>query len=565
MNRILQMTLGMPLLATTVAFGQAVVSLPATGGLASDTILADITVSGFTNVVGVELHIVSDPAVAVPLIGTVSDYLAGATVGPAEPTNQINIIWEDFSNPLTVTDGAVLLQVPYVLVGEVDDSCTLSFTGSVLVDEAANEIPTTWNEGSIAITPPMPPEAFTLLSPTDEAVLTSTTVDFSWEVAVNDNMDPQLYDLYLSSDVDMTDVTLEINDIEGTSYQVSEDLVDGETYYWTVFAQDVDTDGTWATDTWQFTLAVPDCPVVDTPIPDVNGEEDTPITVTALLGHFSDPDGDDLSVASVTDDSGEEFGYDYSTANLVVTPPADWNGSTTVTVTVSDGSCTVSDEFELTLAAVNDAPVIELVTGPHSACGEVEVIGWGDDATEGFFVDADNGSLYFVIDDVDNATVTVSVYVNDTMVGSEPVGVPATDYLPHNIFNPEDYLDQDITFYVTISDGESVWNAGGEECSHALNFLAVEGLQPTEFYLAQNLPNPFNPTTVIEFGLPQASDVRLTVYNLAGEEVAVLLNRNMAAGEHHVTWNANQAASGLYVYTLQSDFGTQVRKMTLLR
>ena len=566
MNRILQMTLVMPLLATTVALGQAVVSLPATGGLANDTIYAEITVSGFTNVAGVELHITSDPAVAVPLVDILSDHLDGATVGPAEPSDQLNVIWEDFSNPLTLADGTVLLQVPYALVGEVDDTCVLSFSSSVLADDIGDEITATWNDGSLTVMPPQPPEAFSLLAPANEAVLTSTTVDFSWEVAVNDNMDPQLYDLVISSDVDMTDVTLEINDIEGTTYQVTEDLIDDETYYWSVFAQDVDTDGTWSTETFQFTLAVPDCPEVETPIADVtDGTEDTPVTVTALLDHFSDPDMDVLSVSSVSDDSGEEFDYDYSTADLVITPPLNWNGTTTVTVTVTDGSCEVSDDFDLTLAAVNDEPEVVLTTGTNSACGVVGIIGWGEEATEGFFVDAENGDLYLSMDDVDNAQLTVSVYVDDTMVGSEAVDMPAAEYLPHNIFEPEDYLDQDITFYITVTDGEHVYNANGEECSWTINFLAIEDLQPVEFYLAQNLPNPFNPTTRIEFGLPQASDVCLTVYNLNGEVVGVLVDGNMPAGTHNVTWNAPQAASGLYVYTLQSDFGTQVRKMTLLR
>ena len=75
---------------------------------------------------------------------------------------------------------------------------------------------------------------------------------------------------------------------------------------------------------------------------------------------------------------------------------------------------------------------------------------------------------------------------------------------------------------------------------------------PAEFALSQNYPNPFNPETVIEYSIPFRSEVNLIVYNLRGEEVAVLINGTMPAGNHRVSWDASSAASGIYIYRLQA-------------
>lgn len=102
-----------------------------------------------------------------------------------------------------------------------------------------------------------------------------------------------------------------------------------------------------------------------------------------------------------------------------------------------------------------------------------------------------------------------------------------------------------------------------------------EDLIPSEFTLSQNYPNPFNPSTKINFTLPQTSDIKLTVYNLLGQTVKVLIDNQMNAGSHSVLWNAddnfgNKVSSGVYFYELKagSDDGSnfnQIRKMVFLK
>ncbi len=88
---------------------------------------------------------------------------------------------------------------------------------------------------------------------------------------------------------------------------------------------------------------------------------------------------------------------------------------------------------------------------------------------------------------------------------------------------------------------------------------------PTEFSLSQNYPNPFNPTTEISFALPQASNVRLDIYNIVGQKVAALVNRHLEAGFHTAVWDGTRAASGIYLYRLEADNFVDTKKMILLK
>lgn len=88
---------------------------------------------------------------------------------------------------------------------------------------------------------------------------------------------------------------------------------------------------------------------------------------------------------------------------------------------------------------------------------------------------------------------------------------------------------------------------------------------PTEFALKQNYPNPFNPVTTIEYHLPIASDVRITLYNLAGQAVGELVNEDRPAGVHKLSFNAGELASGMYFYRIETAGFDRTRKMLLIK
>lgn len=88
---------------------------------------------------------------------------------------------------------------------------------------------------------------------------------------------------------------------------------------------------------------------------------------------------------------------------------------------------------------------------------------------------------------------------------------------------------------------------------------------PSQFSLSQNYPNPFNPVTTIPFSIGKFSQVRLAIYNLLGQEVALLVNEKKAAGTYHVSFDASDLSGGLYLYRLNTGNGVLMKKLMLIK
>ena len=88
---------------------------------------------------------------------------------------------------------------------------------------------------------------------------------------------------------------------------------------------------------------------------------------------------------------------------------------------------------------------------------------------------------------------------------------------------------------------------------------------PDKYTLNQNFPNPFNPTTEIRFSIPQASNVKLTIYDAIGKQVGVIVNEHLSAGTFNYTWNAGNLSSGIYFYRIEAKDFIMVKKMVLLK
>jgi hypothetical protein len=118
------------------------------------------------------------------------------------------------------------------------------------------------------------------------------------------------------------------------------------------------------------------------------------------------------------------------------------------------------------------------------------------------------------------------------------------------------------TLNVNLKDGENVVIDNS-----TLNKLMVSGdMIPAEYSLEQNYPNPFNPSTVIEFSLPEdVANVKLSIYNMLGEKVAEVVNATLQAGKYQYQWNAQDIATGMYIYELRTDNYVSVKKMLLLK
>ncbi|MEO8513215.1 MAG: T9SS type A sorting domain-containing protein, partial [Ignavibacteria bacterium] len=132
---------------------------------------------------------------------------------------------------------------------------------------------------------------------------------------------------------------------------------------------------------------------------------------------------------------------------------------------------------------------------------------------------------------------------------------------------------EDINYGISIGkDGMDVYTSDGGETWGTTppikDHQEFNGSR-NSLKLGQNYPNPFNPSTVISFELPAAGDVSLKVYDIAGKEVANLLNGFLSSGNHNVTFNASGLASGVYFYRLNisnsAENTSRVMKMILTK
>lgn len=130
-----------------------------------------------------------------------------------------------------------------------------------------------------------------------------------------------------------------------------------------------------------------------------------------------------------------------------------------------------------------------------------------------------------------------------------PKSYSFTDNLAHNLDHLQYRLKQ-IDF-----DGKFEYS----------DIVEVNFPSPNKYELAQNFPNPFNPTTVIEFAIPKSGRYTLSIFNVLGELVEVISEKEYKAGYYKETFNAKELSSGIYFYRLKGDQTNLVRKMMLLR
>ncbi len=142
-------------------------------------------------------------------------------------------------------------------------------------------------------------------------------------------------------------------------------------------------------------------------------------------------------------------------------------------------------------------------------------------------------------------------------------------------------LESGSTYLSATGLSGSWWEMGGLDADVAIRgrtsdtpAVSVDDESPEQlpgkFSLGKNYPNPFNPSTIIEYALSTRSHVEITVYNVLGQKINTLVNTTMPAGEHSVAWdgtdyNGSNVASGLYLYQIQAGDYAETRKMLLLK
>ena len=191
----------------------------------------------------------------------------------------------------------------------------------------------------------------------------------------------------------------------------------------------------------------------------------------------------------------------------------------------------------------NDSLMINILSqlGSLSLVGEEEYI----QAIEAFddVIQQNPGSEKAVYAEIDAFTTALLLEEGDTTLGK----TSAQNY----IINSLDYGNKISSILMQ--------NFGSQQKSEETVSI------PTNYNLYQNYPNPFNPVTTIKYDLVEYGNVMLTVYDILGREVEILVNEQQQPGRYEVSWNASGFASGIYFYTLTSGDFTSTKKLILLK
>ncbi len=187
------------------------------------------------------------------------------------------------------------------------------------------------------------------------------------------------------------------------------------------------------------------------------------------------------------------------------------------------------------------------------------------------FADTEVTIRWFCDDPDEAAFVTISYDQNNS--GCSGVALPGGANRPEIgldsiVWNTSAFPEERVYWFFA-----RVFDSANDTCIYTdmpmvvrhLDAVSIRDGVPQEYFLEQNYPNPFNPNTDISFGITRAGSVRLTVFDLLGREVAVLVNEPMSPGYYKTPFSAAQLSSGIYLYRLESESGVLARKMMLLK
>jgi len=298
---------------------------------------------------------------------------------------------------------------------------------------------------------------------------------------------------------------------------------------------------------------------------------------TDYSGTFSasDAEGDSLTYSILdSTDNGTLILSDPISGTFTYSPIENFNGSDSLTFSVSDGILLDTGTVNITVVGLNDAPSSFALSEQDSVY--ITMDNFATDSisfTWDESIDVDGDELLY--------DFTASLIVN---------GQVKAEYNSSSLTIREMKIDHqsvfDEIFAAQAMFGEIEWDVSvrdsmvevtsengaltlGVNASAAV--LSINGeLLPEVFSLHQNYPNPFNPVTKLRYDLPENGHVNITIYDMLGREVKTLINQTQDAGYRSIIWDATNdygkpVSAGLYLYQIQAGEYMQTKKMVLLK
>jgi len=243
---------------------------------------------------------------------------------------------------------------------------------------------------------------------------------------------------------------------------------------------------------------------------------------------------------------------------LFVQTSENFYGQDTAIVTVSDGLLTDMDTILITVAPVNDPPEPFYLLTPEDEY-------WTD-------YDPDSSELFFSwtqAKDIDSDSIVYKIKIFTNIYGSNTYIITDTsvfiDYTKVNC------IESNIAIFWKVTAFDLMDSTIAENSPYGFTILSPEftgsheDFIPDEYCLLPNYPNPFNPTTTFKYGLPEESNVTITIYDINGRQIQTLVQKTQPAGYYSVQWNASNVGSGVFFYQIITGDFQQVRKCILIK
>jgi len=469
-------------------------------------------------------------------------------------TDSFSIVWEDFENPFTVADGDTLIKIWVTPIGSVGDSSVLSWIGE-------NEIVDIYGDPILGLTY------------CDGSTLTSAFISGTFYYY---NLSERIPDVVvsLSGHASREDTT----ETDGT--YIFNRLTPGD-YTSDAFKDEGNTAASVA-DVIKMRRHLAWLEPFDSPFKLLAGDinKDCRISVADIIKlrrwlafldtiqtwHFIDstyvmnesswcyaPEFLDITISTQSVSDAAFIGYHMGDVNDTWTSGG---FSQTKLACAGTGILKVADSYNSTdgnivvpvvLSNIKDLTGIEIHLSFDNS--KLEYTGLNSSLLSDMTTNADDNNIHIVWEQFDNPLTTI----NETTIIELYFKSRDTDFYstPITVTKSEVVNQLGHPYILDITNGELVSRFSAE--------------LPSNFELKQNRPNPFNPVTSINFSLPKATEVELTVYNIAGQRVQVLADGYFNAGMHTLEWDAGNIASGIYFYRIKAGEFVDSKKMILLK
>ncbi|MCK4594376.1 T9SS type A sorting domain-containing protein, partial [bacterium] len=381
---------------------------------------------------------------------------------------------------------------------------------------------------------------FHLIWPENEEEVQTTTPTLDWENCTLPNLES--YTLWWGTDPDFNDYN-EVTDIAESEYQITEGIEDGDRIYWRVKSIDVDEEEYWAVELdWYFDvdliyfhlLSPESGEVVDTLTPLLDWEDSpVPDHESYTLWWGTDPDFETYN--EVTDIVESE----YQIADGIQDGDRIWWRVKSIDVDEEEYWAVEMDwYFDVDLGGG-----VDIVDFSANAEDEGILVDWR--------IEGDSPSGLRVLRSVGDAE-PVAIHHN-------PLPGSATSYLDRKDKGFQPLAGMEYRYWLEVTDNDGL----------VIRFGPTEAVTVPEYIpeliLYAAYPNPSRETINFVFSLPDEGRVELSVYDLSGRRIASLVDSNMSAGRHEVSWSCGAVSTGVYLCRLETDAGSITQRLVIAR